>query len=227
MDSVWLGLLWFVAFLFSMVLHEAAHAWAAARLGDPTALLAGQVSLNPLPHMQREPIGTLVAPLLSFALAGWMVGWASAPFDPRWAQRYPKRLGLVSLAGPMANLLLVLGAGIILKAGLAFGWFIPPDGFSLTQVVAAGPPSWAHGPAVFLSILFTLNLILMAFNLLPAPPLDGASILLIGMPDRWADTWLRWIHQPHFALLGLLLAWNLFGSLVRPLYKLGLILIYA
>ena len=87
-----LGLAWYAAFLFSTCCHEAAHAWAALRLGDPTAYLGGQVSLDPRPHIVREPIGTVVVPLLTFVLTRqWMMGWASAPYDPAWADRHPRR----------------------------------------------------------------------------------------------------------------------------------------
>src|SRR5688572_25160812 len=110
---------WFVVFLFSTTLHEASHAFAAQRLGDVTAYGGGQVTLNPLPHIRREPLGMVVVPLLSFFLSGWMFGWASAPYDPIWAQRSPKRAALMALAGPLSNLLLVLIAGTVLRVGLA------------------------------------------------------------------------------------------------------------
>ena len=106
MDLFGLGLAWFVAFIFSTSLHEAAHAWVGLRLGDPTAARGGQVSLNPLPHIRREPMGMIVVPLLSIIAnhGSWMIGWASAPYDPIWAQQFPKRSALMSLAGPGANL---------------------------------------------------------------------------------------------------------------------------
>jgi hypothetical protein len=85
------ALLWYVALLFSLCCHEAAHAWAAKRGGDPTAYLGGQVSLDPRPHIRREPFGTVIMPLFAFVAAGWMIGWASTPFDPHWAVRYPRR----------------------------------------------------------------------------------------------------------------------------------------
>ena len=110
-DLLVLGLTWFVVFLFSTTLHEAGHAFAAWQLGDPTAYEGGQVSLNPLPHIQREPFGMVLVPLITFALNGWMMGWASAPYDPAWAHHYPKRAGVMALAGPAANLILVLISG--------------------------------------------------------------------------------------------------------------------
>src|SRR6476659_583779 len=111
-NTLVLGLTWCVAFIFSTTLHEAGHALAALKLGDPTAYEGGQVSLNPWPHIRREPLGMVIVPIASFALNGWMMGWASAPFDPEWAHRYPKRAALMAAAGPAANLLLVLLSGL-------------------------------------------------------------------------------------------------------------------
>src|SRR3990167_6103885 len=105
-EAVALGVVWYAVFLFSTTCHEAAHAWAAKLGGDPTAALGGQASINPLPHIQREPLGTVVVPVASYLLGGWMIGWASAPYDPLWAERHPRRAGLMALAGPGANLLL-------------------------------------------------------------------------------------------------------------------------
>ena len=87
------GLIYYIVFLFSTTLHEAAHAWAAKRGGDLTAYRGGQVSLDPLPHIRREPFGMVLLPLLSVAVSGWPFGYASAPYDPAWAQQHP-RLGL-------------------------------------------------------------------------------------------------------------------------------------
>ena len=92
--------IWFVVFLFSTTLHEAAHALLARLGGDDTAYLGGQVTLNPLPHLRREPFGMLLMPIMTFFMAGWMMGWASTPFDPRWAERHPGRQAAMSAAGP-------------------------------------------------------------------------------------------------------------------------------
>jgi hypothetical protein len=94
------GLQWFLVFIFSTSWHEAAHAWVAHKLGDSTAYEGGQVSLDPTPHIRREPIGMVVVPIISYLIGGWMIGWASAPYDPRWANQYPRRAALMALAGP-------------------------------------------------------------------------------------------------------------------------------
>jgi Zn-dependent protease len=86
--------------ILSLTVHEFAHAWSAFKLGDDTAAREGRMTLNPLSHI--DPIGTVVMPLfLIFSGLGWMFGWASAPYDPHWAVRYPKRSGLMALAGPL------------------------------------------------------------------------------------------------------------------------------
>ncbi|HEX7183262.1 MAG TPA: site-2 protease family protein [Thermoanaerobaculia bacterium] len=224
-DQLVLGVTWFVVFLFSTTLHEAGHAFAAYKLGDPTAYEGGQVSLNPLPHIMREPVGMVLVPLISFAASGWMMGWASAPYDPFWAHRYPKRAALMAAAGPAGNLILLLLAGLLVRIGMAAGVFYPPNSVDFEQLTAA-TGGWAEGAVVPLSILFTLNLALFLFNLLPLPPLDGSAILPAFMSDAAAERYRALLHQPMMSLLGLLLAWKVFPSIFRPLYLLAINLLY-
>ena len=89
-----LGLIWFIVFLFSTTFHEAGHALVARWGGDPTA--SGQITLNPLPHIEREKFGMVVVPILSYLLSGGMMGWASAPYDAFWAAQHPRRAALMS-----------------------------------------------------------------------------------------------------------------------------------
>ena len=89
------GLVWYFVFLYSTVCHEAAHAWAAMKLGDDTAYRGGQVTLDPVPHIRREPVGMVIFPIITFFLNAaqgvtWMMGWASAPYDPEWASQNPR-----------------------------------------------------------------------------------------------------------------------------------------
>src|SRR6202047_4951439 len=116
------GFIWYVAFLFSTTCHEAAHAYVAKRGGDETAAEGGQVSLNPLPHIRREPFGMVLIPLLSYFISRSMIGWASAPFDPLWERRNPRRAGWMALAGPAANFTLMILAAIGLRVGMQGGW---------------------------------------------------------------------------------------------------------
>lgn len=226
-DLIVLGLVWFLVFLFSTTLHEAGHALAAYRLGDPTAYHGGQVSLSPFPHIQREPFGMVLVPLITFALSrgGWMMGWASAPYDPTWAHHYPRRAGIMALAGPLANLLLVLVSGLVIRLGLAAGTFFPPDRISLTSVTAA-EGGVAAAVAAPLSILFSLNLILFVFNLLPLPPLDGSAVIAMFMSDDLARRYQELLRQPMLSLLGILIAWRIFNPIFRPVHLLALRLLY-
>jgi Zn-dependent protease len=221
-----LGVTWYVAFLFSLTLHEAAHALAAYKLGDPTAYHGGQVTLNPLPHMQREPFGTILVPILTFFLSGWMMGWASAPYDPFWAARHPRRSGWMALAGPAANLLLVLVTGIILRIGLTTGTFELPSGLSFSTIVA-GTGGLSDPIAQLLSILFSLNLVLFAFNLLPLPPMDGASALAIVLPEATALRVMDFLRQPMVGLIGLLIAWRIFGYLFSPIFRVAIVILFG
>src|SRR6476469_10954504 len=109
------GFLWFVAFLFSTTVHEAMHALVALRGGDPTAYHGGQVSLSPIPHIRREPIGMLLVPLFTALTQGWAMGWASAPYDPVWAERHPKRAALMAAAGPAGNFIIAGIAFVLIK----------------------------------------------------------------------------------------------------------------
>ncbi len=223
-DQIVLGLTWFVVFLFSTTLHEAAHAFAAYKLGDPTAYEGGQVTLNPLPHIRREPFGMILVPLLTFATMGWMMGWASAPYDPFWAHRYPRRAAVMALAGPAANLLLVLVSAVAIRAGMAAGVFHLPDPVGYTDLIAG--TGWAAGAVVPLSILFTLNLLLFLFNLLPLPPLDGSAVIPAILSGRAAERYNALLHQPFVSLLGLLVAWRVFPYIFVPLFARALRLLH-
>ncbi len=213
------GLVYYAVFLAATTLHEAAHAWAALRGGDKTAYHGGQVSLDPLPHIRREPFGMVVLPVLSVLLSGWPFGFASAPYSIDWARRYPKRAAWMALAGPAANLLLVLLAAAALRAGLAAGVFASPASVGFGQVVSA--PSggvWASA-ATLLSVLFSLNILLAVFNLLPFPPLDGSGVLPLflspGATRRYQE--LLW-RQPALGWIGILIAWQLFDYVFDPVW---------
>lgn len=224
-EQLTLGLVWYVVFLFSTTLHEASHALVAYRLGDRTAYEGGQVTLNPIPHVRRAIFGTVVVPLVSFALSGWMIGWASAPYDPAWARRHPRRAALMSLAGPAANLSLAGLAAAALRTGLATGIFASPEQLGFSRLVASA--DGFTGLATALSILFTLNLLLGLFNLLPVPPLDGSGALPLVLSTSAARRYQEaLLGQPGLALLGLVIAWRLFGELFQPLFLLAVNLLH-
>jgi Zn-dependent protease len=221
-----LGVIWYGALVFSLTVHEAAHAWAALRGGDPTAYSRGQVSLDPRPHIRREPFGCVVVPILFFITSGWMIGWASTPYDPRWAYIHPKRAGWMALAGPAANLALVIAAALAIRAGLAAGLFQPPDIVSFARVAEApGGGIWAS-IAIALSILFTLNLLLCVFNLIPLPPLDGGGAVALLVDQERARRIQAFLQKPHLSFMGILVAWFLIGPLFSPIHQLALNLLY-
>jgi Zn-dependent protease len=225
-DSLAMLPLWFVVFLLSLTVHEASHALAAYWGGDPTAYYGGQASLDPRPHIRREPFGTLLVPLISYLLSGWMMGWASAPYDPHWQDRHPRRAALMALAGPMGNLLLVVTAAAAIRAGMWAGVFAPPERAGFTHLVAASPGSISEPIGTFLSILFSLNLLLAVFNLLPVPPLDGITALGLLLSEEGARRVALIGRNPSFTFVGILIAWKLLDYIFNPLFLLGLKLLY-
>jgi Zn-dependent protease len=225
-EVVALGVIWYVAFLLSLTCHEASHALAAKKAGDTTAYEAGQVTLNPVPHMRREPFGTILAPLLTYVASGFMLGWASAPYDPYWQQRYPKRAAWMALAGPAANFALVALAAAAIRIGIAAGAFVMPETLNFSHWVAAPGGAAAEGLAKFVSILFSLNLMLGAFNLLPLPPLDGATAIGIFLPEKTALKFAMLARNPMFSLIGILIAWRVFGRIAGYVFRLGASLLY-
>lgn len=220
-----LGLIWYIVFLFSTTCHEGAHSLVSHLGGDPTAFHGGQVSLNPLPHIRREPIGLLVVPILSYFVAHWMIGWASAPYNPAWQQRYPKRAAWMALAGPAANFVLVLLAALSIHIGILAGVFRMPESVGFTHVVEAATSGNAGFAATFLSILFVLNLLLGTFNLLPVPPLDGNTAVTLFMSDPLAVKFLNWTRQG-FGMIGLLLAWYLYDRIFDLIFRAALAALY-
>lgn len=221
------GLAFFVVFLLSTTLHEAAHAWAAKLGGDLTAYHGGQVSLDPLPHIRRSPFGMVVLPLMTAVLTGWPIGFASAPYDPRWAMRHPKRAALMSLAGPAANLLLALLAAIAIRVGFAVGWLHAPERISFGHVVATDLGGAWPGLALMLGVFFCMNVLLMAFNLLPFPPLDGSGALPLVMNPEMSRRYQEFIwSNPMLGFLGMFAAWKIFGWVFPTIFVFSINLLY-
>lgn len=164
-DVLYTASVWVLPVLLAVTLHEAAHGFAAYRLGDPTAKLAGRLSLNPLRHI--DPLGTVILPAILLLTAPFVFGWAKpVPVDFR-ALRHP-RSGMVwvALAGPGTNVALALVAAVAMRWLLATG--------DLTGIAA-----WV---ALNLENLFRINLILAVFNMLPLPPLDGGRVAVGILP---------------------------------------------
>lgn len=161
--------IWALPVLFAITLHEVAHGWAARLLGDRTAEMLGRLSLNPLRHI--DPMGTVVVPVLLLVLGGFLFGWAKpVPIGVR-NLRHPRRdMALVAVAGPLANGLMAVAWGLLLKFALAMN---DADGLwlGMRYMAMAG---------------IMINLVLMVLNLLPIPPLDGGRVLSGLLPERYA-----------------------------------------
>ena len=221
------GVVWYVVFLLSTTCHEAGHAWAAQLGGDLTAFHGGQVSLDPIPHIRREPFGMVIFPILTYVTGGWMMGWASAPFDPHWSERYPRRAAWMSLAGPGANFTLAILAAIVIHIGIWTGFFRSPESVSFMHVVEPAAAGVASGAATFVSLLFSLNLLLGTFNLIPVPPLDGFGVLgLLGSEDMARRIQHFGRSLGAFSMIGLLLAWQVFGGMFQPVFSFAMRALY-
>jgi Zn-dependent protease len=178
-------LIWIIALLVAITVHEFAHAWSAERLGDPTAKLAGRVTLNPIAHL--DPIGTL---MLIIARIGW---GKPVPVDP-FNFRHPRRdMAITSFAGPAADLILAGILSIILKVA----YFALGPGASLLQII--------------LQPIIILAVILAIFNLIPVHPLDGSSVLIGLLPQNLAEDYERFSRQ-YGVLILIFLIFPFFGA---------------
>lgn len=195
-----------IPLIFAITLHESAHGWAAGRLGDPTATMLGRVTINPIPHI--DPIGTIAVPgalLLMSALTvggGLLFGWAKpVPINPRYFRNPLKAMTITAAAGPLSNLLQMIFWALLLKALAAVGFY---DKFVIS-VCAAG---------------ISVNLMLMAFNLIPIPPLDGGRIVR-GLLPRQAGIAFDKIEPYGFMILLVLMVGGGLSFFVRPFLMFG------
>ena len=227
MNQIGLAIAWYVTLLVSITFHEAAHAFAAVKLGDKTAYHHGLVTLDPISHIKRSPFGMIIIPILSFVFSGWMIGWASTPYDFDWAKHHRKKTAMMSLAGPAANLVLLFASAVVIKIGVGRGFFHIPQIITFTNITEAASSGLVRSVAVIVSIFFSLNLVLLVFNMIPLPPLDGSNILLFFLSDRSADRYEALLHQPVNMMIGLVIAWNIFGDLLGPIHGFALNLLYS
>jgi len=197
--------------LFAITVHEVAHGWVAKQLGDPTAMMMGRLTLNPLKHI--DPIGTVVVPILLAMMGGFLFGWAK-PVPVTWENlKKPKRdMALVAVAGPVANLLMALIWALIMKVGYSIG----------------GTLDWLAVPLIAMGQAgILINILLMILNLLPLPPLDGGRIVASFLPGPMAWKFNQIEPYGFFILLGLLamgLLWKLLTppveAIIRIIYQL-------
>jgi Zn-dependent protease len=199
--------LWAVPVVFAITLHEAAHGYVARQFGDQTAYMLGRVTLNPLKHI--DPIGTIAIPGFLIAMSVltkaplFIFGWAK-PVPVEFANlRNPKRdMFWVASAGPMANLVMAIGWGFVLR-------FMSPD-----------ETTGDAGIALMANAGVQVNLMLMALNLLPILPLDGGRVAVSLLPQRIAAAYAR-LEPYGFVLVIILLVTGLLSDLMQPLLRLG------
>jgi Zn-dependent protease len=193
-----------IVLLFSLTVHEMAHAWTADRLGDPTARLLGRVSLNPLVH--ADPVGTILFPLVAMVSHLPLIGWAKpVPVNTRYLHHQRRDYVLVAAAGPASNLALALCAAVLLAA-----LPISPQtlGESNVSVPIAG----------FLSQLVQLNVLLAVFNMIPIPPLDGGNVLAGLLPLSFAGAFNR-VRPYGFVVLYALILSGTLWTILGPPYR--------
>ncbi|PIR57631.1 MAG: site-2 protease family protein [Parcubacteria group bacterium CG10_big_fil_rev_8_21_14_0_10_38_31] len=150
--------------IMSVVIHEVSHGYVASMLGDPTAKLAGRLTLNPLKHL--DFLGSLIVPMATYLLGGFIFGWAKpVPYNPYNLRNQKWGPALVGLAGPFSNLSVALFFGVIIRFNMGFS--------SMAFIQIAG-------------LVVFINIILAVFNLIPIPPLDGSKVLFALIPYRYS-----------------------------------------
>lgn len=200
--------IWALPVIFAITLHEAAHGWVAARLGDKTAQMLGRVTLNPIKHI--DPLGTVILPGVMLAIGGFVFGWAKpVPVVERNLRTPVRDMALVALAGPAANLLMAILWLLVLKLGLLLGESSSGEDTAAWLAV----PLFHMGKAGII-----INVILMVLNLLPIPPLDGSRVLRLFLPKNLIPSFDS-LERYGFIVLLLLLATGVLGKVLGPMVQ--------
>ncbi len=200
--KVAVGLMQYIALLFSLTIHESAHAFSAHLMGDDTAKHLGRISFNPIAHI--DPVGTVIIPLfmIFFPSSIPLFGWAKpVPVNPLNFKDKEAGISLVSFAGPLSNLILMIVAIVLYKVVI------------MVPFLAGFQPL-----KLFLFYLAAINLILAIFNLLPVPPLDGSGVLAKFVGLRNYENYVSKIQPYGFLILLALIYFNIFDIIFRPFY---------
>ena len=187
--------------IMSVVIHEVSHGFSANALGDPTARLQGRLTLNPLKHL--DPIGSIIVPAITYLVGGFIFGWARpVPYNPYNLKNQKWGPGAVAAAGPLANILMAIIFGLIVRFGAANGFIV---GAFLEIII----------------LIVFINIILAVFNLVPIPPLDGSKVLFAFLPYRWRSLQI-FLEQYGFLLLliFILFFWSIILPVVFGLFRL-------
>ena len=193
--------------IFAIVLHEYAHGWVANHYGDPTARLAGRLTINPIAHI--DPMGTIIVPLLCFLMpGGFLIGWAKpVPIDISRLHTPRRDMALVAAAGPAMNFTLAIASALLLSLifmidpSITEHW--PPQPGLTSRHDLLGMILLPLAAMCLFSVL--INVVLMVFNLLPVPPLDGGRILTSLLPPPSAITLSRLEPYGMFVILGIIM----------------------
>jgi Zn-dependent protease len=202
---------WALPVLFAITVHEVAHGWVARRLGDPTAMMLGRLTLNPLKHI--DPIGTVILPLFMMFVGGFIFGWAKPVPITYQNLHHPKRdMIYVAIAGPAANLIMAILWAIVLK-------------ISLVLSTTNSNLYWVFQPLIYMGGAgIYINVILMVLNLLPIPPLDGGRVVTGLLPGPLSYKFSQ-IEPFGLVILIALLVTGILGKVLFPVVLLFITLI--
>ena len=216
-------LLSMVALIFSLSVHESAHAWMSNRFGDDLARLQGRITLNPVAHV--DPIGTLLLPAIAFFTHIPVIGWAKpTPVNPlRWRNKRVANFW-VSAAGVICNFIMAIIAGIVMRVLFEANLVeLATDGYRIV-VIPHSTSLVAEGAGLLLSIFFTLNFALGIFNLIPIPPLDGSKVLQSILPPEF-ESGFDALERFGYLLLMVAMFTGIFGVIFRIFMPLGVKLV--
>jgi Zn-dependent protease len=196
---------WTIPVLYAITMHEAAHGWVSHKLGDNTAYMLGRVSFNPFRHI--DPVGTVLVPILLLFLGGFIFGWAKpVPVNDHNLKNPKRDMALVSLAGPVANIIMAIFWAFMIK----LSFYLKAEGYDYYEILEA------VGNAGVI-----INIVLGMFNLLPIPPLDGSKIAYSMMSRRIYFFYSKLEPYGFIIILGMIVSGTLneiLGPMVQTCY---------